>query len=59
MDHAQFEMQVAAILAAGAAGASGAKDPETVVDLFVAIRDELAKRAAITRQSANFIPKGR
>jgi hypothetical protein len=59
MDHTQFEMQIAAILAAGAAGASGTKDPAAVVDLLVAIREEIANRGVIVKTSANFIPKGR
>ena len=57
MDHTQFEMQIAAILAAGVAGASGIKEPATAVDLLVEIRDELVKRGVVTKMSANFTPK--
>jgi tRNA A37 threonylcarbamoyladenosine synthetase subunit TsaC/SUA5/YrdC len=59
MDHTQFEMQVAAILAAGVAGANGVKEPSAIVDLLVEIHAEIAKRGAITKQTAGFIPKGR
>jgi hypothetical protein len=59
MDHAQFEMQVAAILAAGVAGANGIKDAKSVVDLLAEIHTEIVSREAITKQRANFIPKGR
>ena len=59
MEHAQFEMQVAAILTAGIAGASGIKDAKAVVDLLGEIHKEIVTREAITKQRANFIPKGR
>lgn len=59
MDHAQFEMQVAAILAAGVAGAKGIQEPSAIVDLLVEIHAEITQRAVITKQSAGFVPKGR
>jgi hypothetical protein len=59
MDHAQFEMQIAAILTAGVAGASGIKDAAAIVTLLTEVHKEIATRGAITKQSANFIPKGR
>jgi hypothetical protein len=59
MDHAQFEMQVAAILAAGVAGAKGVQEPSMIVDLLIEIHSEIMQRAVITKQSAGFIPKGR
>jgi|KBSMisStaDraftv2_1062788.scaffolds.fasta_scaffold3303599_1 tRNA A37 threonylcarbamoyladenosine synthetase subunit TsaC/SUA5/YrdC len=59
MDHAQFEMQVAAILAAGVAGQGGVKEPSAIVDLLVEIHTEITRRAVITKQSAGFVPKGR
>lgn len=59
MDHTQFEMQVAATLAAAIAPARGIKETVAIVDLMVEIRNELASRSVITKTSAAFIPKGR
>ena len=59
MDHTQFEMQVAAILTAGIAGASGIKEPAAVVDLLKEIHKELTAREVVVKVNANFIPKGR
>jgi hypothetical protein len=59
MDHAQFEMQVAAILTAGLAGSAGVKDAAGIVALLTDVHKEITTRAAISKQSANFIPKGR
>ena len=59
MDHAQFEMQVAAILAAALATTNGVKDAAGVVALLTEVHKEITTRGAITKQSANFIPKGR
>ena len=59
MDHAQFEMLVAAILASGIAGAGGVKEPQAVVSLLAEVHKEITSREVIVKQSASFIPKGR
>jgi hypothetical protein len=59
MDHAQFEMLVAAILTSGLAGAGGVREPQAIVSLLAEVHKEITTREAITKQSANFIPKGR
>ena len=59
MDHLQFEMQVAAILAAGIAPSRGATAPADVVSLLAEIHQELVARAVVEKKTATFIPKGR
>ena len=59
MDHSQFEMQIAAILAAGIASAKNATDPAAVVTLLSEIHKEIVSREVVEKKSANFIPKGR
>jgi len=59
MDHLQLEMQVAAILTAGIAGARGATSAADVVTLLAEIHKEIVTRAVIEKKGATFIPKGR
>jgi hypothetical protein len=59
MDHYQFEMQVAAILAAGIASAKGATSAADVVTLLAEVHKEITERAVIEKKNSAFIPKGR
>jgi hypothetical protein len=57
MEHHQFEMQVAATLAAGIATARGATSTADVVNLLTEIHKEIVARTTIEKKSATFIPK--
>ena len=57
MDHLQFEMQIAAILAAGIAPARGATAPADVVSLLAEIHKELVARTVVEKKTSAFIPK--
>jgi len=59
MEHTQFEMLVAAVLTSGVVAKRDITDPAAMVGLLLEVRDALVAREAITKQSANFIPKGR
>lgn len=59
MEHHQFEMQIAAILTAGIAGAKGATAPADVVNLLAEVHQEIVARAVVEKKNANFIPKRR
>ena len=57
MEHHQFEMQVAAILAAGIAQAKGMTAPAEVVSLLAEVHKEIVDRGVIEHKRANFIAK--
>ena len=58
MEHEQFEILVAAMLTAGAVGASGKNDPATVAQMLVSMASAVRETGLITKRSPTFIPKG-